>query len=71
MWIVLLDRSGSMGDPFEHSGDPSRRTRIVNEEIKLEAAKEAARKAPAGTTAINKDGKRLKKMEDGTWQPIQ
>ena len=32
-----------MGEPFEQSGDSSRRTRIVNAEIKLEAAKEVLR----------------------------
>jgi hypothetical protein len=43
MWIVLLDHSGSMGDPFERSSDSSRRTKIVDAEIKLEAAKEVLR----------------------------
>lgn len=42
MWIVLLDHSGSMGDPF--SGVPdisSHRLRTVEADIKLVAAKEA------------------------------
>jgi hypothetical protein len=39
MWIVLLDHSGSMGDPFEQSGASSRRARMVDAETKLEAAK--------------------------------
>lgn len=43
MWIVLLDHSDSMGEPFEQAGESSRRTRIVDAEIKLEAAKEVLR----------------------------
>ncbi|WP_447602250.1 TIR domain-containing protein [Nitrospira sp. Nam80] len=43
MWIVLLDHSSSMGDPFEASDDSSRRTRVVDVESKLEAAKEVLR----------------------------
>ena len=41
MWIVLLDRSGSMGEPFSAIPDPhSRRERLTDVEIKLVAAKE-------------------------------
>jgi hypothetical protein len=40
MWIVLIDNSGSMGEPFEASTDLSRRTRRVEAEIKIKAAKE-------------------------------
>lgn len=43
MWIVLLDHSGSMGDPFEEAGEPSRRTRLVDAETKLEAATQVLR----------------------------
>lgn len=41
MWIVLLDRSDSMGEPFSASPDSrSRRERLTDAEIKLVAAKE-------------------------------
>ncbi|MFH0998554.1 MAG: TIR domain-containing protein [Pseudomonadota bacterium] len=40
MWIVLLDNSGSMGDPFEQSDLSSRRARTTDAEIKFAAAKE-------------------------------
>lgn len=40
MWIVLLDQSGSMGDPFEQSELSSRRVRTTDAEIKFAAAKE-------------------------------
>ena len=41
MWIILLDHSGSMGEPFSGSPDrDSRRIREVDTEIKLNAAKE-------------------------------
>jgi len=41
MLIVLLDHSGSMGEPFSGTSDPlSRRVRVADAEIKLAAAKE-------------------------------
>jgi hypothetical protein len=40
MWIVLLDHSGSMGEPFEEHGPSTSRTRAVDSEIKLDAARE-------------------------------
>lgn len=43
MWIVLLDHSGSMGDPFEAADAPSRRAKIVDAERKLDAATEVLR----------------------------
>ncbi|AKJ10148.1 hypothetical protein ABB07_08965 [Streptomyces incarnatus] len=42
MWIVLLDRSASMADPFaDSSGHPDRRTRRTDQDVKLDAAKES------------------------------
>ena len=45
MWIVLVDHSGSMGEPFQASDDSSRRARVTDAEIKLQAAKEVLRKS--------------------------
>jgi hypothetical protein len=41
MWIILLDRSGSMADPFEGASGFEGRSRTSAEAIKLAAAKEA------------------------------
>lgn len=43
MWIVLLDHSGSMGDPFEHATSDATRSRAVEADVKLDAAKEVLR----------------------------
>jgi hypothetical protein len=44
VWIVLLDHSGSMSDPFEQtSTTASRRARVAEAEIKLDAAREVLR----------------------------
>lgn len=43
MRIVLLDHSGSMGEPFEAPDAGSRRTRTVDAETKLQAAREVLR----------------------------
>lgn len=41
MWLILLDHSGSMGDPFSGKVEFAGRTRESHAAIKLEAAKEA------------------------------
>lgn len=42
MWVVLLDQSGSMGDPFASASHlDDRRVRRTEQEIKLDAAKES------------------------------
>jgi hypothetical protein len=41
MWIILLDRSGSMSNPFEGDKAFRGRSRISEQKVKIEAAKEA------------------------------
>ena len=48
MWLILLDRSGSMGDPFEGGVEFGGRVRTTQEKIKLDAAKAALREHLAG-----------------------
>jgi hypothetical protein len=59
MWIVLLDRSGSMAEPFSAAPDArSRRERITDAETKLVAAEEIAalgRAVPVVIFAFNSE----------------
>ena len=41
MWIILLDKSGSMSEAFKGALDFSGRTRLTDEKIKIDAAKQA------------------------------
>lgn len=43
MWIILLDRSGSMGQPFSGKSEFAGRSRQSQSAVKLDAAKEALR----------------------------
>jgi hypothetical protein len=48
MWIVLLDHSGSMGEPFQGRSTFEGLSRTTQQETKLEAAKEALLRHVAG-----------------------
>ncbi len=53
MWIILLDRSGSMGDPFA-GGEFAGRTKQSDAASKLEAAKQAVREHLAGLGSVSR-----------------
>jgi hypothetical protein len=41
MWLILLDASGSMGDPFGGAAEFSGRTRVTDTRVKIDSAKES------------------------------